>query len=79
LAEVVAAGARWRRPAWRRRQQLGGRAILAIAAVYLEMRWQRDGGGSNNGVLEAAAWRMLIIILIVTMTMIIDGGGGKGG
>jgi hypothetical protein len=79
LAEVVVAGARWLRPAWRQRRQLGRSAILAIAAARLEIRRQRSGGCGNNGALEVAAWCMLIIILIVTMTMIIDGGGGKGG
>ncbi len=73
------AGAQWQRPALQRRRQLGGSAILAIAAAHLEMRRQRGGGSSNNCALEAAAWHMLIIILIVSMTMIIDGGGGKGG
>ncbi len=73
------AGARWRQPAWRQRQQLGRSMILAVASARLEMRQQRGGGGSNKGELEATAWCMLIIILIVMMTMIIDGGGGKGG
>jgi hypothetical protein len=76
---VAAAAARWRRPAWRQRRQLGGSAILAVAAVHLEMRRWRGGGGSNNGALAAAAWRMLIIVLIIMMMMMIDGGGGKGG
>ncbi len=75
----MAAGARWRQPAWWRRRQLGRSAILAVAAARLEMRQQRGDGGGNNGALESAAWRMLIIILIVMTTMIIDGGGGKEG
>ena len=79
MAKVVAAGAQWWLPAWQGRWQLGGSAILAVAAARLEMRRQRGGGGGNNGALAAAAWRMLIIILIVTMTMIIDRGEGKGG
>ncbi len=76
---MAAAGAWWQWPAWRRRWQLGGSAILAVAAAHLEMRRQRGGGGGNNDALAAAAWCMLIIILIITMLMIIDGGGGKGG
>jgi hypothetical protein len=59
----------WRLPAWRRRWHLGESAILAVAAVHLEMRWQHGGGGSNNGALRVAAWCMLIIILIDTMMM----------
>ncbi len=62
LAEVAAAAARLRRQAWRWRRQLGGSAILAVAAARLEMRRQRGGGGSNNRVLAVAAWCMLIII-----------------
>ncbi len=65
---MVAAAAWQRRPAWRRRRQLGGSAILAVAAAHFEMRWQ-CGGGS---MLVAAVWRVLITILIVTMTMMID-------
>ncbi len=61
-----------RRPAWQRRRQLGGSAILAVAAVRLEMRWQHSGGSINSGALVAAAWHMLIIILILTMTMMTD-------
>ncbi len=72
MAEVVAAAARWRRPAWRQRRQLGGSAILAVAAARLEMRQQRGDGVGSNGALAAATWRMLIIILIVTMVMMID-------
>ncbi len=79
MAEVAAAGARWRQPAWRQRWKLGRSVILAVAVAHLEMRWHCGGGCGNNGALEAAAWRMLIIILIITMIMIIDGGGGKGG
>ncbi len=72
------AAALWWRPAWRWRWQLGGSAILAVAAVRLEMLQQRGGGGGNNGALAAAAWRsMLIIILIITMTMIINRGREK--
>jgi hypothetical protein len=83
---VAAAAARRRWPAWRRRRQLGRSAILAVAAVRLEMRRQRGGGGSNKGVLATAVWHMLIIILIVMMTMMIGyrlflccRGEGKGG
>ncbi len=86
MAEVAVAAARLWRPAWRWSRQLGRSAILAVAAVRLEMRRQRGGGGGNNGVLAAAAWHMLIIFLIFTMTMMIDyslflfcRGGGKGG
>ncbi len=79
MAEVAAAEARWRQPAWQWRQKLGRSMILAVAAVRLEIQRHPGGGGGNNGALEAAAWHMLIIILIITMTMIIDGGGGKGG
>ncbi len=55
LAEVAVAGEGWQWPAWRRRLQLGGSPILAVAAASLEMRRQRGGGGGNNGALEAAA------------------------
>ncbi len=79
MAEMTAAAAWLRWLAWQWRGQLGGSAILAVAAVHLEMRWQRGGGGSNNGASTAAAWHMLIIILILTMTMMIDRGGGEGG
>jgi hypothetical protein len=71
-AEVVAAAAWQQRPAWQRRWQLGRSAILAVAAVRLEVRRQRGCGGGNNGALAAAAWHMLLIILIVTMTTMID-------
>ncbi len=64
--------ARRRQPAWRQRRQLGGSAILAVAAAHLEVRWQRGGRGGNNAVLAAAAWRMLTIIAMVTMMTIID-------
>ncbi len=71
-AEVAAVAAgRWQ-PAWRRRRQLGGSTILAVAGARLEMRWQHGDGGSNNGVLAAVVWHVLIIILIVRMTMMID-------
>ncbi len=69
---MVAAAAQWRQPAWQQRQQLGGSAILAVAAVRLEMQWQHGGSSGNNGALAVAAWRMLIIILIIRMTMMID-------
>ena len=72
MAEVAAAVARWWRPAWRRRRQLGRSADLAIAAARLEMRRQHGGGGGNNSALTVATWRMLIIILILTMMMMID-------
>jgi hypothetical protein len=64
--------AHWRRPAWGQRWQLGGSAILAVAAACLEVWRQRGGGGGNNGVFAAAAWHMLTIILIIMMTMMID-------
>ncbi len=71
-AEVVAATARRRWPAWQQRWQLGGSTILVEAAARLEV-WQQCGGGSgNNGVFAVAAWHMLTIILIVTMMMMID-------
>ncbi len=71
-AEVAAAAARQRRPAWRQRRQLGRSAILAVAAAHLEVRWQRGSGGDNNAALAAAVWRMLIIIAMVTMMTMID-------
>ncbi len=61
---MAAAAARWRRPAWRWKWQLGGSTILAVAEARLEMWQQRGGGGSNNGVLAAA---------------VCCRGGGKGG
>ncbi len=69
--EAVVAAAWRRRPAWRRRQQLGKSMILVAAAVCWEARWQRgDGGG--NAALAMAAWRMRTIIATVTMTAMID-------
>jgi hypothetical protein len=47
-AEVVAAAARQWWPAWRQRRQLGKSAVLAVAAVRLEVRQQRGGNGGNN-------------------------------
>ncbi len=52
MAEVAAAAA-WRQwPAWQWRRQLGGSAILAVAAARVEVQQQRGGGDGNNG-----AWR----------------------
>ncbi len=69
---MAAAAARQQWPAWRRRQQIGGNAILAVAAACLEVRWQRGDDGGNNVALAATAWCMLTIILMVMMTRMID-------
>ncbi len=57
---------------WQPRWQLGGSAILAVAAAHLEVRWQHGGGGSINVALAAAAWHMLTIIAMITKTTMID-------
>ncbi len=54
-AEVVAAAARQGWPAWRRRQQLGRSAILAVTGARLEMRRRRGGGGWLHGLLAIVA------------------------
>ncbi len=67
---MMAARRQW--PAWRQRGQLGRSAILAVAAVHLEVQRQCGGGSGNNVALAGAAWRMLTIILMVTMMTMID-------
>ncbi len=66
-----AAAARWRWPAWQQRQQLGGSAILAIAAARLEVLQQRGGDGGNQHGVGGGSVAYADNNFIVTMTTMI--------
>jgi hypothetical protein len=55
-AVAVAATAWWRRPAWRRRWQLGGSLTLDVVAALREA-WRQRGGGNGSAAAVAAALR----------------------